>query len=57
MENVCTIPSNMVIWIAPQGSRLETMDSLLYWNFPLANTIGLVFRRCSIDVKLEGGDI
>jgi hypothetical protein len=33
------------------------MEALLYWNFPVTNTISLVFRRCSIDVKLEGGDI
>jgi hypothetical protein len=51
--------------MAPQGSLpakqtgrfLEAIEALLYWNFRLANTRGLVFRKCSIDVKLEGGDI
>lgn len=33
------------------------MEALLYLNFLLTNTIALVFRRFSIDAKLEGGDI
>jgi hypothetical protein len=33
------------------------MEALLYWNFPLANTIALVFRIFSINAKLESGDI